>query len=118
MQIEITFSGTPHSSAVEATIREKIEKLSEIFTAIISCHVVVRAAHHAHHSRNVYHVLIDIHVPGKEIIASRDNHSEDAHEDVYVAVRDAFNATRRQLDDYTQIHRGDVKTHRRSGTDE
>ncbi|MDX1488117.1 MAG: cold shock domain-containing protein, partial [Acidiferrobacterales bacterium] len=34
-----------------------------------------------------------------------------AHEDVYVALRDAFAAARRQLGDYARRRRGDTKVH-------
>ena len=118
MQTQITFSGTPHSSIVEAAIEKKIENLHKLNAHMLACHIVVSSAHHSHHASNVYHVLIEISVPGKDIIVSREDHSERAHEDVYVAIRDAFAAARRQLEDYTHIRRGDVKTHRRSVNEE
>ena len=34
-----------------------------------------------------------------------------AHEDFYVTMRDAFNAARRQLEDYVRRRRGKVKRH-------
>ena len=34
-----------------------------------------------------------------------------AHEDVYVAIRDAFNAAGRKLQDYARRRRGKTKTH-------
>src|SRR4030095_15113929 len=34
-----------------------------------------------------------------------------AHEDVYVAIRDAFNAAGRKLQDYARRHSGAVKVH-------
>ncbi|MGH8731193.1 MAG: hypothetical protein ACREVF_05715 [Burkholderiales bacterium] len=37
--------------------------------------------------------------------------NHDAHEDVYVALRDAFNAASRQLEDSIRRMRGDVKHH-------
>jgi ribosome-associated translation inhibitor RaiA len=45
-------------------------------------------------------------VPGAELVA---NHAQ--HEDIYVAVRDAFQAITRQLEDHARRLRGDVKTH-------
>jgi cold shock CspA family protein len=50
-------------------------------------------------------------MPGEEIIADRHPAKHQAHEDVYVALRDAFNAARRQLEDYVRKRRGKVKTH-------
>jgi hypothetical protein len=48
-------------------------------------------------------------VPGDEIVVS---HTANAHEQVDVAVRDAFDAARRQLQDHARKQRGDVKLHR------
>ncbi|MFT4583391.1 MAG: ribosomal subunit interface protein [Gammaproteobacteria bacterium] len=117
MQVQISFSGISHSSAVETAIREKIDKLVPMYANMLTCHVVVSASHQAHHQRNVHHVLINIGVPGTEIIVSRENDSKSTHEDVFAAVSDAFDAARRQLEDYTDIRRGEVKNHQHSVSD-
>jgi cold shock CspA family protein len=52
-----------------------------------------------------------LNVPGREIAVGRDPAAHHAHEDVYVAIRDAFDATRRLLEDYARERRGDVKLH-------
>jgi cold shock CspA family protein len=51
-------------------------------------------------------VRIDVRVPQHEIVATRDH-----HEDVYVALRDAFDAAKRQLEEFVREDRGDVKQH-------
>jgi cold shock CspA family protein len=56
-------------------------------------------------------VRIDLTVPGTELVVSRDNGLNHAHEDAYVAVRDAFKAARRKLDSHTRRQRQQVKTH-------
>lgn len=109
--LEITFHGLPHSDALEARIREKTAKLEQFCDRIISCKVAVEAAHHHHHQGNLYHVRIDLSVPSKHIVVSRERHDRQAHEDVYVAVRDAFEAAKRQLEEYVRIQRGEVKNH-------
>lgn len=101
--LEITFRGLPHSDAVEGKIREKTAKLEQLCDSIISCKVVVEAEHHHQHQGNLFHVRIDLSVPQKQIVVSRDHHDKQAHEDVYVALRDAFEAAKRQLEGY--IHR-------------
>ncbi|HEY6024273.1 MAG TPA: cold shock domain-containing protein, partial [Pseudolabrys sp.] len=45
-------------------------------------------------------------VPGHEVVVDRDH-----DEDIYVALRDAFNAAARQLEEVARTQRGDVKTH-------
>lgn len=109
--MQITFRGFPHSDAVEANIREKAEKLNEFYPRIMSCRVVVEAKHHHHYKGNLYHVRIDLMVPQKELVVSREQHDEHGHEDVYVAIRDAFKAARRQLEDHARQQRGDTKAH-------
>ena len=109
--LQITFRGFPHSDAVEANIREKAAKLDNFYPRIMSCRVVVEAKHHHHHKGNLYHVSIDLTVPRKEIAVSHEQHDEHSREDVYVAIRDAFGAAKRQLEDYARIKRGDVKVH-------
>ncbi|MFO1435803.1 MAG: HPF/RaiA family ribosome-associated protein [Gammaproteobacteria bacterium] len=113
MQIapQITYRNVPHSDAVDANIRERIAKLDAFFPRIMSCRVVVEGQHRHHHQGNLYHVRVDLVVPGREFVVSHPHHDKHAHEDVYVAIRDAFDAARRQLEDYAREVRGSVKTH-------
>ena len=50
-------------------------------------------------------------VPEREIVVNRNGPKNQAHADVYVAIRDAFAAAGRQLEDHASKLRGDVKTH-------
>lgn len=109
--LQITFRGIPHSDAVEAKIREKVEKLEKFHPHIMSWRVAVEAEHKHHHQGNQYHIRIDITTPRKELVVSREHHDKQAYEDVYVALRDAFKAAKRQLEDYARLDRGKVKTH-------
>lgn len=109
--LEITFRGLPHSDAVEARIREKVDKLDKFHPHIMSCRVAVEAEHKHHHQGNQYHVRIDITTPRKELVVSHEHHDKQAHEDIYVAIRDSFDAAKRQLEEYSQLRRGDVKVH-------
>ncbi|MGR9087247.1 MAG: HPF/RaiA family ribosome-associated protein [Gammaproteobacteria bacterium] len=109
--LQIVFRGIPPSEAVEAKIREKAGKLEKFHTHIMACRVAVESEHRHHHQGNPYHIRIDITTPHKEIVISREHHDKKAYEDVYVAIRDAFNAAARQLEDYVRLQRGDIKTH-------
>ena len=104
--LQITIRDVDHSEALETRIRDKAQKLEEFFKHIMSCRVVVEAPHKHHHQGKQFNVRIDIGVPGNEIVVNRDH-----HEDVYVALRDAFDAAKRQLEDYARKTRGDIKTH-------
>jgi ribosomal subunit interface protein len=104
--LQITIRDMEHSDALETHIRDKAGKLEEFFNHIMSCRVVVEVPHKHQHQGKQFNVRIDIGVPGSEIVVNRDH-----AEDVYIALRDAFDAAKRQLEDYARKIRGDVKTH-------
>jgi ribosomal subunit interface protein len=94
------------SDAVEARIREKAEKKFERYAGLItSCRVVVEAPNRNHVHGGCFDVRIDIHVPGEELVVTRSANNP-AHTDVYVAIRDAFDAAGRQLDDHARRKNG------------
>jgi ribosomal subunit interface protein len=104
--LQITIRDMEHSDALETHIRDKVAKLDEFSSHIVSCRVVVEIPHKHQHQGKQFNVRIDIGVPGSEIVVNRDH-----AEDVYIALRDAFDAAKRQLEDYARKIRGDVKTH-------
>lgn len=109
--LQVTFRNMDPSDVVEADVRERAEKLEQFFDHIISCRVVVEAPHRHHHKGELYQVRIDLGLPGKELAVTHTGPINPAHEDVHVAVRDAFDAARRQLQDYVRMLRGAVKKH-------
>lgn len=111
LPLQITFRDIAPSPAIEAAIREKAEKLNRFYDRIIGCRVLVEAPHRHHHKGKLYHVRVDLTVPDGELVASRNPDQNHAHEDAYVAVRDAFEAVRRQLEDYSARRRGATKVH-------
>jgi len=99
------------SEAVEDRIRRMADKLERFDEDITGCHVVVEAPHRHHHKGQLYEVKLDIRVPDGELVVNREHRGLHAHEDVHVAVRDAFDAAVRQLEDYVRRRRGKVKHH-------
>ncbi len=106
MPLQITIRDMEHSEALEARIREKASKLDEFFDHIVSCRVVIELPHKHQHQGRQFSVRIDIGVAGGEIAVNREH-----AEDVYVALRDAFDAAKRQVSDYAHKLHGDVKKH-------
>jgi ribosomal subunit interface protein len=100
--LQVTFRNMDRSDAVEAKVRERAAKLETYFGHITSCRVVVEAPQRRHHKGKLFHVRVEMRVPGRELIASRHPAKKHAHEDVYTALRDAFDAARRQLEDYVR----------------
>jgi ribosomal subunit interface protein len=109
--LELTFRHMDPSPAMEDAIRERVDKLERFCGDIIGCSIVVEAPHKHHQQGNLFHLRIDVTVPGKEIVVKRSPDGHHAHEDPYVALRDAFDAVRRQLEDYSRERRGEVKHH-------
>jgi cold shock CspA family protein/ribosome-associated translation inhibitor RaiA len=109
--LRITFQDMPVSPAVEAQIRKRVEALEKLSPNIVSCRVAVESSAHRHRQGKMYHLHVELTVPGREIVVKRDPPEHHAHEDVLVAVRDAFDAVRRQLEDHARRVRVDTKTH-------
>jgi cold shock CspA family protein len=109
--LQISFRNMPPSPAVEADIREKTAKLEEFYDRITSVRVVVETPHRQHRQGKLFHVRVDVRVPGRELVVRREPAQHHEYEDVHVAVRDAFDAAKRQIEDYAREMRGTVKTH-------
>lgn len=109
--LDITFRHMDPSPAVEARIREKVDELERFFDRIIGCRVVVEQDHRHHRQGNLFRIRLDITLPGKEIAINRKGPKNQAHQDVYVSIRDAFSAAKRKIEDYARIRRGKVKSH-------
>ena len=104
--LDLTFRDMTPNPAVEDAIHRWTARLEHLFGRIQRCAVVVEQPHHHHRRGNRFHVHVDLLVPGHEIAVRGAE-----HESVYVAVADAFRATRRQLHEHARIRRGDVKHH-------
>jgi cold shock CspA family protein len=99
------------SPTVEQSVREHVAKLERFAPDLVSCRVTVEAPHRHQSQGKLYVVRVDLRFPGGEAVASRAPSAHHSHEDVNVAVRDAFKAVRRQLQDQMRVRRGDVKPH-------
>jgi ribosomal subunit interface protein len=99
--LQITYRGMSPSNALSEHIRDHADKLEHFCDAIVGCHVVVEEPHKHQHQGKHFHVRVDLHVPGKDIVAGREHGERTSHEDAYQAVNDAFEAARRQLLHYT-----------------
>lgn len=108
--LQITFHGIDHSDAVEQRIREKVGKLEQLCDRITACRVVIERHHkntsNLHQKGEPFHIRLDLTLPGAELVSKADS-SE--HQDVYPALRDAFQAMERQLKEALARQRGDVK---------
>lgn len=111
LPLQITFRGMDASDTIEGQIRQRAEELERFHGRITACRVVVESAHRHHRQGRIYHVRVELTVPGGDIVVKRDPPEHHAHEEIHVAIRDAFDATRRQLEDHVRRSRGQTKAH-------
>jgi len=129
LPLQISFRNMKPSEAVEARVREEVAKLETFYKGIMHCRVVVELPHRHQKSGELYHVRIDMTVPGAELVVKREPslhaslrqvdtekqsksyEAHAAHKDVFVVIRDAFKEARRQLQDYARRVRGQTKAH-------
>lgn len=94
---------------VEARVRERAYKLDRLNPDIISGRIVIDLPQRRHRKGRIFQVQVDITVPGSELVVNRDPLLNHAHEDVYVAIEDAFDAMERRLVEYSRELQGGVK---------
>jgi len=111
LPLQITFRHMGPSPAVEAAIRNNAERLDRFADRVMACRVVVEAPHKHQRKGKLYSIRIDLTVPGEEIPVTHGGPKNHAHEDIYVAIRDAFNTASRLLEDHVRKFRGTVKAH-------
>jgi cold shock CspA family protein len=111
LPVQITFRNMGRDRAVETIVRRRAAGLEKFFPRLMGCRVIVEAPHRRHRSGNLYHVRVDATVPGKELVVKRDPRLRGSHGDLRVAIRDAFDAARRELMDEVRLRRGQVKAH-------
>lgn len=109
--LQIVFRDVDHSDAVESRIREKVAMLEKHSDKIVSCRVTVSAPHKSKTKGGLYDIRLEVGMPREDIVVTKNHNGDHAHEDVYVTLRDAFDAARRQIKEWVQRNRGEVKAH-------
>jgi len=105
--VQITFRHMEPSGAVETRVRELANHLGVFSDRILGCRVVVDSPHRHHHQGKVFNVKVQVAMPGEDVVVDMERPQRDGHEDVYVVLRDAFDAAKRQLQARMAALRGD-----------
>lgn len=100
LPLTITAQDITLPESIEAVIREKAEKLERFYHHLIGCQIRVEGPGRHHRNGGLFNVCIDLSVPGSELVV---NHQP--HEDLAVAIREAFAAARRRLDEHARLER-------------
>jgi cold shock CspA family protein len=127
--LQITFRNVTSSETIEEWIRAEADKLDSFYNRVMGCRVAIEKPHRHHRNGSLYHIRIDLIVPGEEIVIKREpslshrarqlgetgikKHLEvkTPHKNLRLAINDAFRAVGRRLQDYARRQRGDVKSH-------
>lgn len=99
-QTEVHFHGIEKSEAVEARIFEKVEKLARHFERLSRARVVIEAPHRNAQRPLAYLIKIELSIPGrKPVIVSHERAVSQDNDELLLAIRDAFAAAARKLED-------------------
>ncbi|HSD34471.1 MAG TPA: HPF/RaiA family ribosome-associated protein [Alphaproteobacteria bacterium] len=116
--LEIRFHNMDPSDAIEARVRERVEKLNKLYDQLVACRVSIEAPHKQHRKGNVFTVHVDMSVPGHELVVSHGpHHPQEKYRDpdLYTVLNEVFEAAERQLVEFKRRQRGEVKNHRPPG---
>lgn len=105
---QIDFADFQPSDTVKTDIENNMAKLERLFGRIIFCHVSVRAPH-LHKRKHIYHINIQLKIPGADLSVNHEPAKNMAHSDIHLAIRDAFKALHRQLEKKVKTKKGREK---------
>ena len=111
IDLHITFRGMESSPSADAQVRRRAEELEQFSGRITACRVTLESVERHHRHGRIYQVRVDLTVPGGSIVVNREPGRDHAHEDLHVAIRDAFDAARRRLQDRMRRLDGETKHH-------
>lgn len=129
---QITFRGVERSDALESAVRERVAWLEQFAPDIIRCRVLVEVPHRHHTDGRRFHVRVEMTVPGRPPIvvshepsslhdALKDTDVPEHHKETEtdselrharVAIHEAFDVARRQVQDVERERRAPFKRHR------
>jgi ribosome-associated translation inhibitor RaiA len=109
--IRLTFRNMEPSPAVDFEVRQRAEKLAAHFPDLMDCHAVIEVPHRSQQKGVHFRMLLELKVPGKTLVVSRDPAADATREDAHITIYEAFRAAHRALEHYIDERRGEVKRH-------
>ncbi len=111
MDITINTQHFDLTANVETAIRDRAERLEKFHPNLIHCIVTVEGPSEHHQHGGTYDVRLEIRLPGPAIVINRQ-----PNEDLGIALRDAFEAAKRRIEDHNEKLRGPRGHERRHGS--
>jgi cold shock CspA family protein len=115
MPLQIVFRHIRSSLAIRSRIELLAQQLERFEPRLIRCRVLLEVPHRHQRQGKQYHIRIELTVPGRRMLVINRNpsrlHPPAAHEDVWVALQDAFDAAKKRLEEGVRVRRGLVKEH-------
>ena len=109
---DIAFRHCEPSEDIRAEIAAQAQRLEKFSSRITSCHVVVNGPQTRHKNGELFHIQIRVAMPeGKDVVVDRPHAGAGEREHARVAIREAFAAAARQIEDAARDMRGEVKAH-------
>jgi len=110
--LHLRFENMEPSATVRAEIEREMRHLEKFRPRVTACHITVTAPSARHRSGALNQVHIQMSVPPhQDVVVSRSHGDKAVHEHLSAAIKDAFAAARRQLEELIRRDRGDVKVH-------
>ena len=102
--LDVSFRHDLKAEHIKDFVRNMAAKLNRFNNHIEHCRVVLDQSG-AHHQRNhLYHVTINIDVPGQAIVVKHNSETGSGFEDLYLSIHIAFGAAIRRLKRHLQKH--------------
>jgi cold shock CspA family protein len=103
--LQLTFLNFRHSEAIARRIQSEATNLARFYPRITAIRVWVELLSRKRHQGNRFRLKVGVFLPRRQIMVSRNPGISGAYEDVYVAIRDGFQAARRRLEDMERKRR-------------
>lgn len=107
LPVQIIFRDLVPLPSLEPEIRRRADQLDQWSPDLMSCHVVVESEANRHRQGHRYRVKVNLRLPDGELMSG----DRQGNEDIYLALRESFDALDRQVEDHARRHRGQVKQH-------
>jgi hypothetical protein len=110
-RVTLTCRGFACTPTILDAVNRRAASVYRIFGDATACDVTISRLHRHKRHGKIFHVNIRILLPWGEVLVNREPEKDHTHESLAIALKDAFLAARRMVEDEVRIRRGFVKTH-------